>query len=157
MGIKVTDNYFGTIIEECLVDPLSFNKIDCIVNVVELGVNPGHEDNIYHVYGVSIRGSEVKKLPKLIRKRQAYIRLVSAHEIVIVYPGKICIIDKETKAGLEEAYEVGKQLDIGEDHLVKLGSFKELTTQSWSEINDLPKWHTQNRTFLDTWKAGIDN
>ena len=150
MQLIVLDDYYGFIVEEGLKDPLSLNKLNIKFTNVHLGKNSKPSKLIYHVYSVVMTGEEIEKLPKLLHHKYHYAKFFHLDEVVIVYPKGILVIDKKTKSGLEEAYNMGKTLQIGDEHLANLIP-KESPKRSWSEIWNDKSIPFEEKSFLDSW------
>lgn len=146
MQLIAGDDYYGVIVEEGLIDPLSLNKLKIKFTGVHLGKN---SKLIYHVYSVEMKGEEVEKLPKLLHHKRHYAKFFHQDEVIIVYPEGIFIIDKKTKTGLGEAYYVGKKLEIGDEHLANLIP-KDLPKRSWPEILNDRSNTPEQKSFLDS-------
>jgi hypothetical protein len=151
MQLIASDDYYGVIVEEGLKDPLSLTKLKIKFSNVHLGKNSKTSKLIYHVYSVVMTGGEVEKLPKLLHHKFHYTKFFHLDEVIVVYPNKIFVINKITKSGLEEAYNFGKKLQIGDEHLANLIP-KELPKRSWAEIwNDKSIPRLEEKSFLDIW------
>jgi hypothetical protein len=144
------DDYYGFIVEEGLIDPLRLNKLKIKFSNVHLGKNSKTSKLIYHVYGVVMPGEEVEKLSKLLHNKNHYAKFFHQDDVVIVYPNKIIVINKKTKSGLEEAYNLGKKLQIGDEHLTNLIP-KESPKRSWSELWNDKSIPFEEKSFLDSW------
>lgn len=150
MKLVATDDYYGFIVEEGLIEPLSLNKLKIKFDHVHLGRNGKTGKLIYHVYGVTMAGEEVEKLPKLLHHKNHYAKFFHLDEVILVYPKGVFIIDKKTKSGLEDAYNIGKKLQIGDEHLANLIP-KELPKRSWSEVWNDKSIPLEDKPFLDSW------
>lgn len=150
MQLIAGDDYYGVLVEEGLKDPLNLNKLKIKFTGVYLGKSSKTSKLIYHVYGVVMTGEEVEKLPKLLHHKYHYAKFFYYDDIVIVYPNKIIVINKKSKAGLDEAYNLGKKLEIGDEHLANLIP-KELPKRSWSEVWNDKSVRFEQKLFLDSW------
>ena len=102
-----------------------------------------------------MKGKVVEKLSTLIHHKRHYAKFFHKNETVIVYPNKICVINEETKAGLNEAYKLGKKLEIGEDHLKNLLiKKKKFPKRSWVEIWNDKSIPIEEKSFLEGWTDG---
>ena len=93
-------------------------------------------------------GREVEKIPKLLHTKKHYAKFFRNNEIIVVYPSGIFLIDRKNKSGLKEAYEEGKKLQIGDDHLNNLIP-KNTPKRKWSEVwNDPTIPHLPAKGFF---------
>ena len=112
MKLKSDDKYFGWIVEEGLIDPFSLSELK--IKYSNVGLERGRDKRapIYHVYGVTMKGSEVEKLTKLLHHKYHYAKFFHGDEVIMVFPNQICIVNYKTKQGLKEAKEYAKKLQI---------------------------------------------
>jgi len=155
MKLYDKETYFGFFVEEAIKDPTKLNKLDIKFTHVEINKNSKDSKQLYHVYGVLMTGEFIEKLSKLIHYKWHYAKFFHNDETIMVYPNKIFVINEKTNEGYEEAYNYGKKLEIGDEHLNNILRKTKITKEMLDKAKNESYTKPQEKSFIDKWEGKV--